>query len=318
MPLEKVRGRFSGYSLIEILFVITLFSIVVYLIASAYLKLGKEAKVQRITIQQEREIGNLQVYLRKLLGSIGFGIEKDKLNVGNVGCTDNNLDNFRGQSAVIGIAKDCNVAGTPPHDRLYFRTLYGSGEEKAGCWWVVDKNRNFISKAVDKFGRACEVESNDQCIFFDYEKNNMGVGSCNDPSLCNQPPCFAYYLRDQNSPTNPPEVFRIHLAKFEADDLSQWQRCANGSAKLMLQRQWNIDSNPLFDCVGGLRFKLEPDETNPRFLRVCLLLQVSGRFDAPVDVQNNSSCGSFSIRDDWKYYRWRVIEEVIPLRNLIE
>lgn len=314
--LEMEKGRSSGYTLIEILFVITLLSILVYLIFSAYLNLGKEAKVQRITMQQERERANLQTYLRKIIGTIGFGVDIDKLKVVNVGCVDTNLANFKGANGTIGLAKDCEISGEPVHDRLYFRTLYGSGEKKAGCWWVVTNEGNLKSMAIDKFGAECNMAPGDLCVFLNFNKQFQGLTGCEDLTLCKN--CFAFYYRNQSAGT-PPEVFRIHLSSFGIDDISQRQRCAPNSAKLMLQREWNIQSETLFDCVGGLRFKLEPDITNPKYVTICLLLQVSGRFDAPAEVPNASRCGNFYETlpsYDWRYYRWKVVEEIIPLENL--
>jgi len=306
-------NRLKGYTLIEILMVILLLAIFTGIVASTYRFFMQEGKSERVSVVREMDLLALQIYLRKLIGSIGFGIPAEQLKVwDNPRCTDGNLTNFKNSNTALGIAKNCPITNVPIHDRLYFRSLYATGAEEAGCWWVIDKTGSKRSMGVNKYGQSCNAINDPvaRCVYLDFNRSSNKTVNCNDTLEAG---LLFFYNNDSSA---PPEVFRLHLASFDSDDIAQRQICAPGTAKLMLQRELNRDSYPLFDCVGGLLF--EPmGGTSPTAIRYCMLLQVSGRMTTSREPPSSSTCGSFTkASDEWSYYRWRVIEEVIPLENL--
>lgn len=306
--------KIEGYTLIEILIVISLLGIFTGIIFSTYRTFISTHKEQSISAMKELDLLGLQIFLRKLIGSIGFGVDVDKLKVGNVTCTDDNLANFKNSNASIGWVNNCSISNGPNHDRLYLRSLFAPDSSSAGCWWYVDSSGGKQTMGVDKYGKPCDP-SDKICIFLDLNRNIGTNMPCSDsPSQ----PGFLFFYKDASDTTNPPEVFRLHLSSFDNDDIAQRQKCAPKSGKLMFQKE--TVSQPLFDCIGGMRFQLiydNPSSQLPSAIRMCLIVQVSGRMSIKRTVPLNSQCGSFDQSDpSWEYYRWRVIEEIIPLENL--
>lgn len=320
MKVNKVQAL--GYTLMELLMVIALVGILSGLIFSVYWNMLREHKSERVSVDKEREILNLQNYLRKLLGSIGFGVTAENLKIASVGCTDNNLSNFKNSNATLGLAENCNISGIPLHDRLYFRSLYATGSEKAGCWWIwwIMDPTGPKTMGVDKFGRNCIISAGDRCLFMTPNRNFLGNNFCNDTTTCSQRSnsCLIFYYNSTNDDMETPSVFRLHLDSFDANDISQRQRCAPGSSKLVLQREWNLRAYPIFDCIGGMKFQLlqRSGENLPYALRLCLLVQVSGRMNSRRNLPSTTTCTFPLGNQEWLYYRWRIIEEIIPLENL--
>ncbi len=312
LRINRMRNlKQSGYTLMEILFVITILGVLSALIVSTYYNFAKESRTQRISIQQSREIANLQNYLRKIIGSIGFGIRADYLKEAqNLNC--NNSQSFISQNASIGLASNCTTEGTK-YDELYFRSLYADGDKLAGCWWVVIQ-RERVSMAVDKLGQDCVLPSNASCTVLGSNKEFMNIMQCNDPNPCGgETLCYLFYGPDQPNKS----AFRLYLSAYGSDsgDSAQKRKCAPGAAKLMLQ-QYDGTSQPFFDCVGGMKFQIEKTSHKIQGLWVCLLVQESGKMSTPIEVPIESACGNFEVREAWSFYRWRIIEEYIPLKNL--
>lgn len=314
----------NGYTLIEILLVMLLLGILSGIIFSTYRNFIQEYKSQSIGVRKEMELLSLQIYLRKLIQSIGFGIPREISNYqiwNSPDCTDSDLFIFKNSTAIIGLAKDCSISNGPKHDRLYFRSLFATGAKEAGCWWVISPDGEKKSMAVDKYGFTCNaIHENDTLCYYLDENRNYHKDYLDQPLNCTsnlKDPGFLFFYTKGNE--TPPEVFRLHLSAFDDNDIAQKQACAPKSGKLMLQREWNIQAQPIFDCVGGLKFDFIGNTTNnlPSAIQVCLLVQVSGRLSTKRVVPLNSQCGPFQEGDpEWKYYRWRVIEEIIPLENL--
>ena len=307
--------KLAGYTLIEILIVIALLAILVGIIFSTYRTFLSTHKEQSISAMKEMDLLELQIFLKKLIGSIGFGVDLAELKIGNVTCGDTNLNNFKNTNSTIGLITNCTISNGPNHDRLYFRSLYANDDDDAGCWWYIDPSGNKHTMGVNKYGASCNTEGK-ICVFLDLYRSLLTSNTlCSAfPGL----PGFLFFYKDASDSNNPPEVFRLHLSSFEADDIAQRQKCAPKTAKLMFQKE--ATSQPLFDCIGGMKFELiydNPSSPLPSAVRMCLLVQVSGRMSIKREVPLTSQCGAFQQADPaWVYYRWRVIEEIIPLENL--
>lgn len=306
--------KLSGYTLIEILIVFALIGILSGIIFSTYRVFLSTHKEKSISAMKEMDLLELQIFLKKLIGSIGFGVDLPKLKISNVFCDDTNLSNFKNTNSTIGLISNCTISNGPNHDRLYFRSLYANDDDDAGCWWYVDVAGKKHTMGVDKYGAPCDPQGK-VCIFL-----NLSRLILNNNIPCTVFPGqqgFLFFYKEAYS-SNPPEVFRLHLSSFEEDDTAQKQKCAPKSGKLMFQKE--AISQPLFDCIGGMKFQLvyyNPSDSLPSALRMCLLVQVSGRTSTKSPVPLTSHCGEFQQGDsDWEYYRWRVIEEIIPLENL--
>ncbi len=46
-------------------------------------------------------------------------------------------------------------------------------------------------------------------------------------------------------------------------------------------------------------------------------MQVGGKMDTPMDPPNSfEQCGDITINPEWRWYRWRLVEEDTTLRNI--
>lgn len=294
-----------GYTLIEILLVIGLLGLLSAFIITLYRDMVKETRRQKVEMSMEANILILQNYLRKLLSSIGFGVEAEKLKeIENLQCS-HTLSDFNATNGTVGVASDCTTAEGVTYDKLFFRSLYAGGERRAGCWWICNP-KGISSMSLDKWGNLCEISTGDECKILGPNKENFGVGSCEAASPCTEIRYYFFWGEE--------EVFTLYLEGYDLSD-SMGKRCAPKTAKLMLAGE-KTQPTPIFDCLGGLRFNLLKND-GKTFLRMCLLAQVSGRRDAKEGVPLSSNCGSFTKGDEeWEHYRWRVIEEIFPLMNL--
>ncbi len=46
-------------------------------------------------------------------------------------------------------------------------------------------------------------------------------------------------------------------------------------------------------------------------------MQVGGKMDTPMDPPDRfEQCGDITTNPEWRWYRWKLVEEDIPLRNI--
>ncbi|MDW8295178.1 MAG: prepilin-type cleavage/methylation domain-containing protein, partial [Aquificaceae bacterium] len=96
----------------------------------------------------------------------------------------------------------------------------------------------------------------------------------------------------------------------------------------LIKHTRNDVAQPVTSCVGAFRVRYfdganyREDITNLgnlRAIRLCLLVQMGGRTGVGMEVPPfSTNCGgSFTLpTQDWRWYRWKVVEEDLLLENL--
>lgn len=296
-----MRRKKRGYTLIEILIIILIISLISVLAISSYREFIRDTFSESVGARREMDLKALLLYLRKMIGSAGFGVPAGDLRRwNNPFC--NNFTNFSNETtlAFIGIASNC-VDG---NDELYLRSAYVSDTRFSGCWWV-----NNQTQALNRRLEECSfnLAENGTCIALGLGKEFIGVNTCNN---FNNTIGFIYYLHNTDPQAYPRRIsLRLYL------NSTTTLECAPGSYSLY-RETFNL-RQPLFDCLGGMKIsEIIGSSVFPSGVRVCLLVQVSGRGRSPIPPPQNSNCGAFTIKPGWEYYRWRLVEEVIPFKNL--
>ena len=104
------------------------------------------------------------------------------------------------------------------------------------------------------------------------------------------------------------------------------RECSPGTFNLLKQVYGDAVEQPIASCVAVFRVRYFDgqsynttigDINNLRAIRLCLLMQVGGRMDTQMDPPNGfEQCGGIVINNEWRWYRWKLVEEDIPLRNI--
>jgi type IV pilus assembly protein PilW len=104
------------------------------------------------------------------------------------------------------------------------------------------------------------------------------------------------------------------------------RECAPGTFNLLKQVNGDAVGQPIASCIAVFRVRYfdgqsygiaVDDINNLRAIRLCLLMQVGGKMDTPMDPPNSfEKCGDITTNPEWRWYRWKLVEEDIPLRNI--
>jgi type IV pilus assembly protein PilW len=293
---------------VELLVVMVIVALSAGGIFFAYRSLVRETIRQSLFAKNEQDVEVLLASLRKDLQGIGFGVPVDRLNLATPAC--NGLTAFSGSNSVVGLALNCPSGG----DEIYFLNLATRSFRNSGCWWVVDVSGNVATQ-----GRRWTLEdcpsippTGENLLCLDIA--SKAIANCNSPNTLiftmgseSQIKAFAvrYYLSNTN--------------------LSE---CAPGTFNLLKQVYGDAVEQPIASCVAVFRVRYFDgqsytttigDINNLRAIRLCLLMQVGGRMDTQMDPPNRfEQCGNIVINNDneWRWYRWKLVEEDIPLRNI--
>jgi type IV pilus assembly protein PilW len=298
--------RRKGITLVELLVIIAIVALSAGGIFFAYRSLVRETIRQSLFAKNEQDVEVLLTSLRKDLQGIGFGVPVDSLNVGTPAC--NGLTAFSGSNSVVGLALNC-LSG---NDELYFLNLATRSFRNSGCWWVIDGSGN-----VGTEGRRWTFEdcpdsppTGDNLLCLDIA--SKAIANCNSGNVLiftmgseSQIKAFAvrYFLNNTNL-----------------------RECAPGTFDLLKQVNGDAVAQPIASCVAVFRVRYFDgqgynttisDINNLRAVRLCLLMQVGGRMDTQMDPPNGfEQCGNITINPEWRWYRWKLVEEDIPLRNI--
>jgi type IV pilus assembly protein PilW len=244
--------------------------------------------------------------LRKDLQGIGFGVPANRLNVDTPAC--DGLDDFVRSNSVVGIAFDCSPGG----DELYFLNLATRSFRNSSCWWVVDGAGNVATE-----GQRWTLEN---C------PNNPPTGErllCLDMASkattnCNLPNTLIFTMGNRT-------LINDFAVRYFLNNTNLPRECAPGTFNLLKQVNGDAVPQPIASCVAVFRVRYFDgqnfdinigDINNLRAIRLCLLIQVGGRMDTEMNPPNGfEQCGNITINDEWRLYRWKLVEEDIPLRN---
>jgi Tfp pilus assembly major pilin PilA len=305
----------KAYTIVEILIVLAITFILSGLMFKIYENFIRERNSQSMSVKKEMDITALLIPLEKLIASTGFGIPENALNIW-ASPSPNALSSFANSNATVGIY--VNSSGS---DEFYFKSLVIPNKLRSGCWWYINKNE-IKTTAVNQRGDLCQLNG-DKCLFMDYNKNFIGIFTCNDPSLTSgNYTGLLFYLSD-NASDYPLKISgRVYLTSLSTD--VEKKECAPGSYKLMFQ--WGNSYQSLFNCVGGFKVRYITKEGNYVStlsdikdlygVHLCLLIQVSGKKSITYSLPLHSACGDFTSKSGWEHYKWRLIEEDIPFRNI--
>jgi len=303
--------RRKGITLVELLVVMVIVALSAGGIFFAYRSLVRETIRQSLFAKNEQDVEVLLTSLRKDLQGIGFGVPVDRLNVGTPAC--NGLTAFAGSNSVVGLAFNC-LSG---NDELYFLNLSTRSFRNSGCWWVVDGSRNVATE-----GRRWTLEdcpnnppAGERLLCLDMaSKREIGVATTN----CDSPNTLIFTMGDRNRI----EDFAV---RYFLSNTNLPRECAPGTFNLLKQVNPDAVAQPIASCVAVFRVRYFDgqgynttigDINNLRAIRLCLLMQVGGRMDTPMDPPSSfEQCGDIPRNPEWRWHRWKLVEEDIPLRN---
>jgi type IV pilus assembly protein PilW len=309
--------RRKGITLVELLVVIAIVALSVGGIFFAYRSLVRETIRQSLFAKNEQDVEVLLTSLRKDLEGIGFGVPVDRLNIGTPAC--NGLTAFAGSNSVVGIAFNCTSESddTPiSNDELYFLNLATRSFRNSGCWWVRDGSGNVATQ-----GRRWTLEN---CPDRPPEGENL---LCLDmaskaTTSCNLPNTLIFTMGDSRD-RRTIENFAV---RYYLSNTNLPRECAPGTFNLLKQVNGDAVPQPIASCIAVFRVRYFDgqsynttigDINNLRAIRLCLLMQVGGRMDTPTDPPNRfEQCEDITTNPEWRWYRWKLVEEDIPLRNI--
>jgi len=298
--------RRKGITLVELLVVMVIVALSAGGIFFAYRSLVRETIRQSLFAKNEQDVEVLLTSLRKDLQGIGFGVPVDRLNVGTPPC--NGLTAFSGANTVVGLALNCSSGG----DELYFLNLATRNLRNSGCWWVRDGSGNVATEGRRWTFEDCpnEPPTGDNLLCLDMA--SKAVANCNSPNV------LIFTMGDRTSISD-------FAVRYFLNNTNLPKECAPGTFNLL--KQVNGDTaQPVASCIAVFRVRYFDgqnygttigDINNLRAIRLCLLMQVGGRMDTQMDPPNGfEQCGDITINSEWRWYRWKLVEEDIPLRNI--
>jgi type IV pilus assembly protein PilW len=298
--------RRRGITLVELLVVIAIVALSAGGIFFAYRSLVRETIRQSLFAKNEQDVEVLLTSLRKDLQGIGFGVPVNMLNVGTPAC--NGLTAFSGSNSVVGLALNCPSGG----DEIYFLNLATRSFRNSGCWWVRDGSGN-----VGTEGRRWTLED---CPNSPPTGENLLCLNMASKAIanCNSPNTLIFTMGDRTS-------INDFAVRYFLSNTNLPRECAPGTFNLLKQVYGDAAQQPIASCIAvfrvryfdGQSFRIAVgDINNLRAIRLCLLMQVGGRMDTPMDPPNGfEQCGNIAINPEWRWYRWKLVEEDIPLRN---
>lgn len=300
----KISSR-AGVTLVELLITMAIFTIVTGLIFSTYTIFMKHATTERKITKTELDILNLFWPALKDMQAAGFGISKALTPI-----------QLNGSELII------------------LSTATGS-DKYSGLWSYVD-NECKVSGIPD--GEYVSVISSVDRSLLGYSKIlNSKLADITCTAKITKSGYVAYWI--------PNTTQGYYEVRFDLKDYSGDKPfiCSPGTAKFSKSLSSTATSNyePLLHCVlknslnyrfgcidasGNILWKTDPNSCGTaklRLLRIGFLIQSSPRMDA----QGPNSITFFedlapslritlNLTNDQRYYKWRKIEETIPLRNL--
>ncbi|ADO45815.1 conserved hypothetical protein [Hydrogenobacter thermophilus TK-6] len=291
-----------AFTLVELLVVMAILLIIGAGLFYAFRTVFRQSTTQALVAKQEQDVQFITSTLVNELSTVGFGIDRSKLQVLNNGTNLSDVGN-----AVIAINGS----------QIAFLSLATRRDTNAGCWGVMDAGGNLATQARNY-------------LFKDCDSSRWGLPDDTSRVVCLDPANKALKTDCKNT-----LVFFKGDKDYPADFVTRYyldssptasKLCASGTLTLF-KRVGSDTSQPLVDCVGAFRVRYitnqgyadsVSDINSLVGIRLCMLLQVGGRQSMQSNIENfTDSCGgSIVIPNEWRYYRWAKVEVDIPLRNI--
>jgi type IV pilus assembly protein PilW len=299
--------RRKGITLVELLVVIAIVALSAGGIFFAYRSLVKETIRQSLLAKNEQDVEVLLTSLRKDLQGIGFGVPVNRLNLGTPAC--NGLIAFAGSNSVVGLALNCSSGG----DELYFLNLATRSFRNSGCWWVRDGSGDITTQGrrwtLENCPSSPPTGENLLCL----DMASKAVANCNSPNT------LIFTMGNRTS-------IRDFAVRYYLSNANLPKECAPGTFNLLKQVSGDSTGRPIASCIAVFRVRYFDgqsytttigDINNLHAIRLCLLMQVGGKMDTPMDPPSSfEQCGDITTNPEWRWYRWKLVEEDIPLRNI--
>jgi type IV pilus assembly protein PilW len=309
----------KGYTIFELLVVIALSLIVGAAFYTFYNTVIKENISKSTIAKQEQDAFILANQIVKDLSTIGFGVDVDRLKISDPDACD--LDDIN--NPFLTYCSD--------QKQLAYLSLAGPEDQYAGCWGFIDStgklntyivnNNNTIPLSYSYLNKQCPPNAGNYIRLntlkklietFTYNPNNP------DPSKSNS---YAFYVGNNTYPNDFKIIYSLNNTNLPRE-------CAQGTSNL--QKTIGTSSSPVISCVLDFQVKyVKTDNTvatsitnlnELSAIKLCMIVQVGGRQSVPDNPPNYSQaggCDQFNYsNNDWRYYRWAVIEQVIPLMNI--
>ncbi|WP_299229727.1 prepilin-type N-terminal cleavage/methylation domain-containing protein [Sulfurihydrogenibium sp.] len=323
----------KGYTIFELLVVIALSLIVGAAFYTFYNTVIKENISKSTIAKQEQDAFILANQVVKDLSTIGFGVDSDRLKIND------------------GTACDLDPNNNPfltfcyeqkQYAYLAYLSLAGPEGQYAGCWgfidrtgtlntyYIVNDNKDNVNKpfylSYSYLNKQCPPYAGNYIRLntlkelketFTYDPNNP------DPSKRNS---YAFYVGNNRYPDDFKVIFSL-------DNKNLPKECAPGKI-FNLQKTIGTSSSPVISCVldfqvkyvgtdGSIDDKIK-DINKLSAIKLCMIVQVGRKQSVPDNPPNYSQAGGcvqYNYYNDanyneWRYYRWAVIEQVIPLMNI--
>lgn len=310
----------EGFSIVEILIVIAIMGILSAGIFSAFRFVAKENAWRHYVAKNEMDIEILTNQLLKDIESAGFGIDSDRLTLASIS-TDSVGGNVFSRITIPGLS---------------FRA-----ERWSGCWAELT-NGTITNRSKNYLGQDCQFPNDWYVVLEPYTKKNLCPAGtdylCNDLSNLSG---LVFYATN-NSSYRYPQSFTL---TYHVNQISL-KECASGTYSLVKTLgtvgQPGYQANqPVISCIFPRGFivraglasgtTLNYSDTltttdiknkNLKLFRVCLIAQVGYKQDTEgPQPQFSADCGGGpSINSTWwnntgRWYRWKVVEINIPLKN---
>ncbi|WP_448587814.1 PilW family protein [Thermocrinis sp.] len=301
----------KGMTLIELLIVVLITLILAGGIFYAYRTIVQQAITQSLVAKNEQDVETLLYQIRKDIATAGFGVPSNMLrawaNSSSSSCGA--ISAFANSNSTIGLATNCPIS-----DELYFLSLATREFRNSGCWWIVDNAGNVRLQSRRWTLEDCPADPPDNQIICLDPATKAHIDPCN-PSRPN-----TLIFATNRNPLNSFAV-RYHLS-----DENLPRECAPGTFNL--RKEISEDApQPVASCVAVFRVRYyngiqyapnpPPNINNLVAVRVCMMIQVGGRTDTSIAPPNSfRECGTIASRLEWREYRWRLVEEDIPLNNI--
>ncbi|WP_028951042.1 PilW family protein [Sulfurihydrogenibium subterraneum] len=307
----------KGYTIIELLVVIALSLIIGAGFYTFYTTVVRENISKSSLAKKEQDVSIFVEQIIKDFQSIGFGVDYDKLKIKDgVGC-DLSADN--------PVLTKCSTNNT-----VSFLSLASTDQVNSGCWGFIDINGKIkMYNSYDTLGRLCS-DIAEKYLILNTSKKLIDSSYSYNPSSpnTNYKNSYAFYIGNSNYPN----YFKV---KYYMDNTNLPKECAPGTYNL---QKSTTTTSPIISCVLNFQIKYigidnnfydtftldtDPYQNLKKLqgLKLCMIVQVGGRQSTPENPRNytsNQGCASFdfSTNPDWRYYRWVIIEQTIPLKNI--
>ncbi|MCS7284692.1 MAG: prepilin-type N-terminal cleavage/methylation domain-containing protein [Hydrogenobacter thermophilus] len=300
-----------AFTLVELLIVMAILLIIGAGLFYAFRTIFRQSTTQALVAKQEQDVQFITSTLVNELSTVGFGIDRSRLQVLNNGTNLSDVGN-----AVIAINGS----------QIAFLSLATRRDTNAGCWGVTDALGNPTTQARNYLFEACDSsrwglpDDTSKVVCLDPANKTLKADCKN---------ALVFFKGDNTYPND-------FVTSYYLDNSQTASKlCAPGTQTLYKSIP-KTSAQPLVDCVGAFRVRYivqsggsvnytdsVSDINSLVGIRLCMLLQVGGRQSVASNVpdfdKQKDNCGNpINPPEDWnwRYYRWAKVEVDIPLRNI--